>query len=165
MFQRNELPPSSGSKCKSCSACRLFLAGVFFFWLTLQPWKRRQNVLPNVYRTTRRYIPEDSTLYRHRCENPKSNEVVFICRVSFHVFSHCIVSESVQRFYTSPSRFSAWIWAVLSSTGAGQYVYTDEELMRSCKLVRSRTSAGALCVCVDIEVGIGRENSCKYVFP
>jgi hypothetical protein len=36
-------------------------------------------------RTTRRYIPEDSTLHNHRCENLKSNIYKFIAFTQIYV--------------------------------------------------------------------------------
>jgi hypothetical protein len=45
----------------------------------------------NFYRTTRRYIPEDGTLHKHRCDNLKYNRVyAFIFLEYLHLHNHNI---------------------------------------------------------------------------
>jgi hypothetical protein len=39
-----------------------------------------KQVAINTYRTSRRYIPEDTALHIHHCENLKSNNIV-TCRI------------------------------------------------------------------------------------
>jgi hypothetical protein len=64
--------------CKCKEAVKLFrvlLSRWFLCILFLGPWKWRRcssETSIDIQRTTRRYIPEDSTLLIHRCENLKS---------------------------------------------------------------------------------------------
>jgi hypothetical protein len=60
---------------KPCSACHLlsrwFLAQFIFSILKMEAICSSDTSV-GTQRTTRRYIPEDSTLHNHRCENLKS---------------------------------------------------------------------------------------------
>jgi hypothetical protein len=80
-------------------------------------------------RTTRRYIPEDSTLHNHRCENLKSCIAVEIAFKKVCVFFGIQFSTSVKYFY-----FGMMLAASLFSTqtpGSWWYYPTYSERSRA----------------------------------
>jgi hypothetical protein len=88
-FRRNILPPSSGSRNKPRNnPVRKQVASRAF---TLVSWSAYSSTLKmerifssetsvDFQRTTRRYIPEDSTLQNHPCENLKSYTILTVVR-------------------------------------------------------------------------------------
>jgi hypothetical protein len=61
------------------STCFKQISCFLFLWLWRWMWSIYSEMSVHLQQTTRRYIPEDRTLYNHRCDNLKSYIIRFDC--------------------------------------------------------------------------------------
>jgi hypothetical protein len=75
-FQKNISPPSLWYKNNQCGACLQFAFTLVSSWAYSSTLKMKpicsSETSVDLQLTTRFYIPEDSTLHNHRCENLKA---------------------------------------------------------------------------------------------
>jgi hypothetical protein len=72
----------------------------------------------DIQRTTRRYIPEDSTLYNHRCENLKSYILVLSSKVKcFHISERKIFGKVMVSVLETYEEISSTSPVTITETG------------------------------------------------